>query len=112
MLISFGRSESYAPHQLYSVIADVDSYQDFLPFASSSRVLSAARLTGGRQVARTESKSWLKNDGRDGDEWELEAELRVGAMGFQESYVSKVRAKKFQLVSVSAGTPSQMPCIR
>jgi coenzyme Q-binding protein COQ10 len=65
--------------------------------------MSAARLSGsqGREVARTGSRPWLDDDGRDGDEWELEAELQVGAMGFQESYVSKVRAKKFQLVSVS-----------
>jgi hypothetical protein len=33
--------------------------------------------------------------------WDLEAELKIGAMGYEEGYVSKVQSKKWEYVSVS-----------
>lgn len=36
----------------------------------------------------------------EGEAWQLEAELRIGAMGYDEGYVSIVDARKFKSVSV------------
>ncbi|KAM0792990.1 hypothetical protein ACM66B_002743 [Microbotryomycetes sp. NB124-2] len=43
----------YTQRELYSVIADVDSYEKFLPFAASSKVLSAARRTASGNERQT-----------------------------------------------------------
>lgn len=89
----------YTPQQLYSVIADVDAYASFLPFATKSEVLSAVHDGQTRSI---EEQGWLKG-GAEGEQWLLEAELKAGAMGFEEGYVSKVEAKKWERVSVSGG---------
>ena len=75
----------------------MDAYASFLPFATKSEVLSAV-LEG--QARPTREKGWLKG-GSPGEHWELEAELKAGAMGYEEGYVSKVEAKKWERVSVS-----------
>jgi coenzyme Q-binding protein COQ10 len=93
---------SYTPQQLYSVIADVDAYQSFLPFATDSRVLSAVRLSTegkGKATQRTQDKGWLVG-GAHGEQWEMDAELKIGAMGYNEGYVSKVQTKKWEMVAV------------
>ncbi|KAK4703029.1 coenzyme Q-binding protein COQ10, partial [Phenoliferia sp. Uapishka_3] len=99
------RSLPYTPRELYSIIADVDSYASFLPFATSSSVLSATRIrsTGQRESTNISGKEWLSlKEGVEGEKWEMQAELRAGAMGFEEGYVSKVEAEKFKFVSARA----------
>ncbi|BGP53494.1 hypothetical protein JCM8202_001138 [Rhodotorula sphaerocarpa] len=94
----------YSPAQLYSVIADVDSYQSFLPFTTSSRVLSAALLdphTRHRTDRPLSEKGWLR-PGAPGERWEMDAELRIGAMGFEEGYVSRVEADKERSVKATS----------
>ncbi|KAM0749962.1 hypothetical protein T439DRAFT_326846 [Meredithblackwellia eburnea MCA 4105] len=88
----------YPAKQLYKVIADVDSYAQFLPFATRSEVLTAECLG---KTSKTSEKGWLK-DGQEGEKWDLEAELRVGAMGFEEGYVSKVETVKWKEVTAQA----------
>ncbi|BGP22207.1 hypothetical protein JCM10295v2_001085 [Rhodotorula toruloides] len=92
----------YSPSQLYSVIADVDSYQSFLPFTTSSRVLTAARLDPqGRRLSQpVAEKGWLR--GTPGERWEMDGELRIGAMGFDEGYVSLVEMEKDKWVKATA----------
>ncbi|BGP00898.1 hypothetical protein RTG_01145 [Rhodotorula toruloides ATCC 204091] len=92
----------YSPSQLFSVIADVDSYQSFLPFTTSSRVLTAARLEpDGRRVSQpVAEKGWLR--GTQGERWEMDGELRIGAMGFDEGYVSLVEMEKDKWVKATA----------
>ncbi|GAA5829084.1 hypothetical protein JCM11251_004119 [Rhodosporidiobolus azoricus] len=92
----------YAPAQLYSVIADVDSYVNFLPFTASSRVLSATVLSANRQKnpQSVAEKRWLKAG--EGERWEMDAELRIGAMGFDEGYVSLVEMEKGRWVKATA----------
>ncbi|GAA5885102.1 hypothetical protein JCM6882_007229 [Rhodosporidiobolus microsporus] len=92
----------YSPNQLYSVIADVDSYIHFLPFTTSSRVLSAAVLSpnGGKTPQPLAQKPWLKEG--EGERWEMDAELRIGAMGFDEGYVSRVEVEKGRWVKATA----------
>ncbi|BGP19011.1 hypothetical protein JCM10213v2_007091 [Rhodosporidiobolus nylandii] len=92
----------YTPTQLYSVIADVDSYVHFLPFTASSRVLNAAQLLpdGRREQRPVEQRGWLKEG--EGEQWEMDAELRIGAMGFDEGYVSLVEMDKGKWVKATA----------
>ncbi|KPV77075.1 uncharacterized protein RHOBADRAFT_42286 [Rhodotorula graminis WP1] len=95
----------YSPEELFTVIADVDSYQQFLPFTSSSRVLRAARLVVGPPSARRDEpvaeRGWLK-PGPEGERWDMDGELRIGAMGFDEGYVSLVEMEKHKWVKATA----------
>lgn len=95
----------YTPKQLYSVIADVDSYHSFLPFATTSKVLSAAYRDRSQSAAFTTSKigekGWLNDQAEcEAERWELAAELKIGAMGYEEGYVSRVELKKWSSVTV------------
>ncbi|GAA6064232.1 hypothetical protein JCM10212_006361 [Sporobolomyces blumeae] len=116
-----GKVMPYTPDELYTVIADVDSYHEFLPFTSSSRVLSATRLdpssstspapSGSSSPASTirlADKPWLvrtanrPGSGRGDERWVMDAELRIGAMGFDEGYVSRVELDKGKSVKATA----------
>ncbi|KAG0665403.1 hypothetical protein C6P46_006850 [Rhodotorula mucilaginosa] len=92
----------YSPAQLYSVIADVDSYQSFLPFTTASRVLNSTSLdpSGQRRDRPVTEKGWLRPGA--GERWEMDAELRIGAMGFEEGYVSRVEAEKERWVKATS----------
>ena len=76
----------YSQKELYSLVADVNSYRHFLPFCHASKVLNASR------------PNWKSNPG-DGPV-ELEAELRVGFLGLEESYVSRVLCNPYDSVEV------------
>ena len=77
------RPHRYTQKQLFDVVSDVSSYPKFLPFCSSSRVLTCPprQMPDGRQI--------------------LEAELTVGFMAFKESYVSTVTCTPNKSVEVS-----------
>ena len=98
----------YAPQELFTVIADVDAYQQFLPFTSSSRVLRAARTTGPAPGQRRDEpvaeRGWLEPGG-EGERWDMDGELRIGAMGFDEGYVSLVEMEKHKWVKVRVRFP-------
>jgi coenzyme Q-binding protein COQ10 len=68
------------------LVADVDCYRHFLPFCHASKVLNASR------------PNWKSNPG-DGPV-ELEAELRVGFLGLEESYISRVLLNPYESVEV------------
>ncbi|KAJ7129723.1 dehydrase and lipid transport-domain-containing protein [Mycena epipterygia] len=80
----------YTRHQLYNVVADVGSYQHFIPFCSASRVLSTTDET---QVPIL-----------------LDAELTVQFLAFKESYVSRVTC--IPLESVEAVASSSTPLFK
>lgn len=96
----------YSPQQLYAVIADVDSYHSFLPFATASRVLAATRISEkGKERYEVRDKEWLGGQGeQEGERWEMDAELRIGAMGYEEGYVSLVETRKWDSVQVRLGS--------
>jgi hypothetical protein len=95
---------SYTPKQLYAVIADVDSYKQFVPFATDSRVLIAKRAgtspDEGEMSKLAKEQAWLRSF-REGEEWEMKAQLRIGAMNFNEAYTSKVTTRNWDKVTVS-----------
>lgn len=59
----------YSPGQMYSIVADVANYKDFVPWCLDSRVLTIKESTSSM---------------------EAEAELTVGYSLFREKYVSQV----------------------
>lgn len=63
----------YPSHQLYALIADVDSYAQFLPYCKASRV-----------TRRTETPD------ANGRKWPTHAELTAGWGGFEETYTSRL----------------------
>jgi coenzyme Q-binding protein COQ10 len=70
-------------------VADVDSYHHFIPFCTSSRVLKAS------------VPDWKARVNNDGDPpVHLEAELKGGFLGMDESYTSKVECRPFESVQV------------
>lgn len=76
----------YTPRQLYNLVADVDSYEEFLPFCTTSRVIGDAPSGSGEATAGTRR---------------VHAELGVGFKGLQEKYTSLVEMKDGQWVRVS-----------
>jgi hypothetical protein len=77
---------SYSRQQLYGVVADVDSYNKFVPFCTRSKVLS-----------QREPLQDLKLP----DGFSMDAELTIGFLSFTESYVSKVTCSPYDSVKVS-----------
>lgn len=47
-----------------------------------------------------QEKGWLRPG--DGERWEMDGELKIGAMGFEEGYVSLVEMEKSRWVKVRA----------
>ncbi|GAA5895135.1 type II toxin-antitoxin system RatA family toxin [Sporobolomyces salmoneus] len=100
-----GKVMPYTPKELYTVIADVDSYHQFLPFTSSSKVLSASQFSSSQTTrSNLAEKGWLRvdDDGHEGRKWVMDAELRIGAMGFDEGYVSRVEMEIPKSVKATA----------
>ena len=77
---------SYSRQQLFKVVADVDSYNKFIPFCTGSRVLSQREPVADRKAP---------------DGFRMDAELTVGFLSFTESYVSKVTCSPYDSVKVS-----------
>ncbi|EON99163.1 putative cyclase dehydrase family protein [Phaeoacremonium minimum UCRPA7] len=72
--INVSRTLPHSSWDLYTLIADVDSYRDFVPFCTSSRVTR-----------------WTAPDPQTGQKWPAEADLTVGAFGFTQTYTSRLR---------------------
>ena len=80
---------SYSQQQLYDVVADVDSYNKFIPFCTGSKVLSRREPLKGLKIP---------------DGFSMDAELTVGFLSFTESYVSKVACSPYDSVKVSVSS--------
>ncbi|CAE6435655.1 unnamed protein product [Rhizoctonia solani] len=76
----------YTQRQLYNLVADVNSYHFFLPFCTNSKVLTLPPPGGFNP----------------NEPYEVEAELEVGFMGMNESYVSLVRCRPWEMVQAVA----------
>ena len=70
----------YRRSELYKIIADVESYSNFVPYCTNSRVLDSKVSQDGITV--------------------MEAELTVGFLAFRESYTSIVTCKPHESVEV------------
>ncbi|KAH0839981.1 dehydrase and lipid transport-domain-containing protein [Lanmaoa asiatica] len=78
----------YRRNELYKIIADVESYSNFMPYCTGSTILG--------------SKVW-----RDGA-MVMEAELAVDFLAFKESYVSTVTCKPLEYVKAVASSSSPL----
>lgn len=88
---TLSNSYSYTSEQLYSIVADVDSYKEFLPYCLESRVLGPA----GPQAQRNNPEATYLVD----------AELVIGFSALRESYVSEVSMRPHEWVKVRGWTP-------
>ena len=77
---------SYSRQQLYEVVADVGSYDKFIPFCTGSKVLTRRELLKDRKIP---------------DAFSMEAELTVSFLSFAESFVSTVICFPYESVKVS-----------
>ncbi|KAK2028505.1 polyketide cyclase/dehydrase and lipid transporter [Colletotrichum zoysiae] len=70
--LTASRTMPYPSTQLYDVISDVDAYDSFVPYCAQSRVTQ-----------------WTAPDAS-GRRWPLQADLRVGWGGFEETFTSRL----------------------
>lgn len=77
----------YKRSELYAIVSDVSSYPQFIPYCTGSRILHKATHDGSTI---------------------MDAELTVGFMAFQESYVSKVTCTPFSSVEAVASSSTPM----
>lgn len=79
----------YTTEELYAIVADVESYSEFLPFCASSRILNAT------------PENALQSEVPPGGT-RVHAELEVGFKSFREKYTSAVDMVPERLVTVSS----------
>jgi len=82
----------YNRQQLYELVADVGSYNKFVPFCTRSKVLSRREPLNDLNIP---------------DGFNMDAELTVGFLSFTESYMSKVTCSPYDSVKAvaSSSTP-------
>lgn len=86
--LTASRTLPYTPEALYELIADVDSYHQFVPFCSLSKVTQ-----------------WSSEDSA-GRRWPTQADLHVGWGGFNEAFTSRLRCVPQISVEAVSGDPS------
>jgi coenzyme Q-binding protein COQ10 len=82
----------YTREQLYKIVADVPSYSNFIPFCTTSSVVSppaATDVSANRLGDMT-------------DPFDVKAELEVGFGNFAERYTSRVQGVPYESVKVSS----------
>ncbi|KZS91299.1 hypothetical protein SISNIDRAFT_456918 [Sistotremastrum niveocremeum HHB9708] len=75
----------YTRKQLYAIVEDIESYHNYVPFCTESRITSPPTPSS-------------KGNGQT----ELEAELKVGFMSISEDYTSRVTCTPFESVEARA----------
>ncbi|KAJ6438681.1 cyclase/dehydrase family protein [Purpureocillium lavendulum] len=83
------RTLPYPSKPLYELIADVDSYDRFVPYCSSSEVTQ-----------------WSAPDPDSGRRWPVLADLHVGWGGFNEVFTSRLRCVPGVSVEAVSGDPA------
>lgn len=78
---------SYSAEELYDIVSDVDSYNQFVPYCTGSRVLGPSKSSEARRNDQGASKI-------------VDAELTIGFSALRESYVSEVSMRPNEWVLV------------
>ncbi|KAJ4478027.1 dehydrase and lipid transport-domain-containing protein [Lentinula aciculospora] len=78
----------YKKEELFNIVSDVSSYPQFIPFCTGSRILNTSTR-------------------KDMEPYTMDAELTVGFLSFNESYISKVTCVPYSSVKAlaSSSTP-------
>ncbi|KAH9821329.1 dehydrase and lipid transport-domain-containing protein [Melampsora americana] len=102
----------YTKKQLYSVIADVEAYPQFVPYCLGSNLVSHKALQGigTLNLVNREAKPWM-HGGYAGETHLLEQELVVGFKAFEERYTSQVECRKWEMVKATAGDSPLFKCL-
>jgi coenzyme Q-binding protein COQ10 len=82
----------YTREQLYKIVADVPSYSNFIPFCTTSSVVSPPNTT---DVSANRLGDMT-------DPFDVKAELEVGFGNFAERYTSRVQGIPYESVKVSS----------
>lgn len=82
---------SYTQEQLYKIVADVPSYSSFIPFCTTSSIVSPSPNDG----------TTSDRLGHSADPFDVKAELQVGFGNFAERYTSRVQGMPYESVKVS-----------
>lgn len=100
----------YTQNELYSLVADVPSYASFIPFCSTSSIISSNSSPSAPQYESSNpsyvpDQEAYKQDLRalvqGGLGFDVRAELEVGFGAFQERFVSRVEGRPGEMVKVS-----------
>ena len=83
----------HSPAKLFDVVADVDKYEEFVPFCVASRVLRRGRGGGGGWGAKASSRD-ANETNASATRSSFEAELEIGFKLFNERYLSVVTLEK------------------
>lgn len=90
--LTASRTLPYPSSAIYSIIADINSYSNFLPYCEKSSVTQ-----------------WSSPD-KDGKKWPSEAELVIGFKGFSEAFKSKIYCVPGSVVEAVGGdTKTTLP---
>lgn len=86
------RADRYTQEQLYKIVADVPSYSNFIPFCTTSSVVTPPPSAGATS----------NRLGDMSDPFDVKAELEVGFGNFAERYTSRVQGVPYESVKVSS----------
>lgn len=102
----------YSKKQLYSVIADIEAYPQFVPYCLGSKLIShkALKESGATNQVNKDVKPWM-HGGYAGETHLLEQELVVGFKAFEERYTSQVECRKWEMVKATAGDSPLFKCL-
>ncbi|OAV97101.1 hypothetical protein PTTG_05779 [Puccinia triticina 1-1 BBBD Race 1] len=89
----------YDRSQIYSVIVDVKSYPEFIPYCLSTRIIEPSTAQDQNQVNLAASH---EESGNAFEEHEFEVFTRIGYKGFETDYHSRVICQPFDSVQVIA----------
>ncbi|KAK3685416.1 dehydrase and lipid transport-domain-containing protein [Podospora appendiculata] len=93
------RTLPYPPSQIYSLIANIDSYSSFLPHCASSTVTGWTSPPPAHSHQPLDASSSNNNNKR----WPARADLTVGWGPFTESYTSRVYCVPGSIVEAVSG---------
>jgi ribosome-associated toxin RatA of RatAB toxin-antitoxin module len=100
----------YTQNQLYSLVSDIPSYSTFIPFCTTSQILSSnsspsdpsyQSSNASFQPSEESQQQDLKAMVQAGLEFDVKAELEVGFGAFVEKFVSRVEGRPGEMVKVS-----------
>ncbi|KAG7571502.1 hypothetical protein FFLO_00518 [Filobasidium floriforme] len=100
----------YTQNQLYSLVSDIPSYSTFIPFCTTSQILSSnsspsdpsyQSSNASFQPSEESQQQDLKAMVQAGLEFDVKAELEVGFGAFVEKFVSRVEGRPGEMVKAT-----------
>ncbi|EGF97214.1 uncharacterized protein MELLADRAFT_28975, partial [Melampsora larici-populina 98AG31] len=102
----------YSKKQLYTLIADVEAYPQYLPYCLGSKVISHKALNESESTDQVNKdvQPWMQG-GYAGETHLIQQELVIGFKAFEERYISQVECRKWEMVKATAGDSPLFKCL-